>query len=369
MNQIVFCTDGIFPYLVGGMQRHSRLLIEELSKRSSLIIHVIHPHPEIIFNKSNIIEHRIIPIDVKRNYILESYKYSKRVYAIIRSLNANLPIYSQGLSVWYGASTLKSRLIINPHGLEPFQARKIKDRFYAFFFKRIFLKLFNNAAHVISLGGNLTQILNNYKIKGVIEIPNGVNLPATESTVSFPNTDLPIKFIFVSRFVFNKGIADLVNVIDKLNKSGYSDKLFFNLVGNGPLYLETLNKTKSMKNVKLHGNVSDDELNLLYQESHVFILPTHFEGMPTVVLEAMARKLPIIVSNTGATKTMVSKENGYIINPGNETELYNVILEFYQLPIEKKVLLSKHSFERVKNNFTWEKVARIHEDLFSTINN
>ena len=45
--QLLFITDGIFPHAIGGMQRHSRLLIEELSKNAELEIIVIHPHDSL----------------------------------------------------------------------------------------------------------------------------------------------------------------------------------------------------------------------------------------------------------------------------------------------------------------------------------
>ena len=42
--QVVFCTDGIFPHAVGGMQKHSKLLVEELARMNLLDLVVIHPH-------------------------------------------------------------------------------------------------------------------------------------------------------------------------------------------------------------------------------------------------------------------------------------------------------------------------------------
>ena len=51
-KQVVFCTDGIFPHAVGGMQRHSTLLIEELAKSGRFSIVVIHPHNAPVFNQS-----------------------------------------------------------------------------------------------------------------------------------------------------------------------------------------------------------------------------------------------------------------------------------------------------------------------------
>ncbi|MEZ5068722.1 MAG: hypothetical protein R2847_09625 [Bacteroidia bacterium] len=44
--QVVFCTDGVYPQLVGGIQKHTRLLVEELARTNELDIVVIHQHHE-----------------------------------------------------------------------------------------------------------------------------------------------------------------------------------------------------------------------------------------------------------------------------------------------------------------------------------
>ena len=99
--KIILCTDGIFPYNIGGMQRHSRLLIEELAKNKQLDLIVIHPHKEKVFSSElGVKEISIKPIVPNKNYLLECYRYSKRVFGIICDYPEYI-VYSQGLSVWY----------------------------------------------------------------------------------------------------------------------------------------------------------------------------------------------------------------------------------------------------------------------------
>ena len=57
--KIAFCTDGIFPHSIGGIQRHSTLLLRELSNYQDLEIHVLHPHDFEVFQDVNLIEHFI----------------------------------------------------------------------------------------------------------------------------------------------------------------------------------------------------------------------------------------------------------------------------------------------------------------------
>ena len=127
------------------MQRHSRLLIEYLAKNKSIELIVIHPHEEKVFAvDSDIHEFSVKPIDTRKIYLLECYRYSRRVYKIINEHPRHI-IYSQGLSVWYNIKKITWRLAINPHGLEAFQVISFKEKLTAVPFKIIFKYLFNHA--------------------------------------------------------------------------------------------------------------------------------------------------------------------------------------------------------------------------------
>ena len=98
--KIAFCTDGIFPHSIGGIQRHSTLLLRELSNYQNLEIHVLHPHDFEVFQDVNLIEHFIKPIQISRNYLLETYKYSQRIseeldrikFAICLDIHCHFPL-------------------------------------------------------------------------------------------------------------------------------------------------------------------------------------------------------------------------------------------------------------------------------------
>ncbi len=363
--KLAFCTYGIFPHMVGGTQRHSRLLIEELSKYDIEIV-VFHPHEEKIFTEySNVVEIYIPDIDKNKNYLTESYKYSKRIYNYLKDMPEHI-IYSQGLSVWYGIKQLENTTIVNPHGLEPYQAISIKDKLIAVPFKKIFNYIFRNANYVISLGGGLSDILKRIiKEQKIIVLPNGVNLPKSYDPI-VKNTDI-IELLFVGRFASNKGIDLLLQAATELNNEGFSDKIIYNLAGQGPLW-ETLQRKYNLPNIIFHGLVSDDKLSNLYKTNHIFVLPTLFEGMPTVVHEAMTHHLPIIVSNVGATAEQVDEANGYLIERNNKQALKDAIIDFIKLSPENKKKMGEASLQKIKNNFLWKVIAKKHYNLFMKIN-
>ncbi|MFL5763735.1 MAG: glycosyltransferase family 4 protein [Bacteroidia bacterium] len=359
--KVIFCTDGIFPHDVGGMQRHSRFLAEYLAKSGKVELTVIHPHPENVFESAlGITELRIQPIDKKKNYLLECYRYSKRVNALLLQYPEHI-VYSQGLSVWSGIKKVAPRLIVNPHGLEPYQAISGKDKAAGIPFRMIFNYIFSNAARVVSLGGKLTNILekNIKNTKKIIELPNAVVLPPVNPKVF----NQQIRCLFVGRFAGNKGIHILIEAIKQLNEEGYGDKMIFNLGGKGPLF-EHYSTSSQYPNLNYLGFISDEQLFELYRSNDLFVLPTLFEGMPTVVLEAMSYGMPVIVSDVGATSVQVDVSNGYLIRRNDVDVLKDALKKFYALDASQKEKMSEASRRKIEKQFTWEKVAEAHVQEF-----
>ena len=359
---VCVCSDGIFPHAVGGIQRHTRLLVEALAEYSDLRIRVLHPHSgvEIFDTFSNVQEIYVPPRPKKKQYLLECYDYSKNVLKILQQHPRSL-IYSQGLAVWAGIEKVSDRLIINPHGLEAYQAIGVKNKLISIPFRIVGNHIMKHARYIVSLGGRLTDILErHFGREKVIVLPNAVNVPPKPEPKPF---SLPLRCVFVGRFSFNKGIHILLEAAKVLNKRGFEDSFVFDLIGTGPL-LEKFRTMYSLDNVNFLGSVSDERLASSYRESAVLILPTLFEGMPTVVLEAMSHGTPIIVTDVGATRELVDAKNGFIIKKGSVSSLVETLLTFYRMSIEDKKNLAFHSRLKIEERFTWEAVAKEHRILF-----
>jgi len=366
-QKIFFCTDGVFPHAIGGMQRHTALLLEELGKINDADYFVIHPHDKNVFDpKFGIAE---FPLNYKfeGNYMKACYDYSKLIYNILKEKQPDV-IYCQGFSVWYGLKEFASRLIVNPHGLEPFQTHNLTSKIKTAPMRMLERYQFKHAAKVVSLGGRLTDILKEETTnprKQIVVLPNAVNITPKVKR-SFDKEVLQL--LFVGRFAFNKGINILMGAVKELNNEGYKNRLHFNIVGKGPLY-EQYVKEYDFSNVTFVGFADDDKLAALYRENDLFVFPTLFEGMPTVVLEAMMGGMPIVVSDTGATCELVNSQNGYLIESNNVRSLKWGIQSFYQLTPSERLELSEASYSRVMEKFTWPAVAQKHIELFNSFRN
>ncbi|MBK8497412.1 MAG: glycosyltransferase family 4 protein [Flavobacteriales bacterium] len=365
--RIALCTDGVFPQAMGGMQRHSRLLAEHLAAHADIELTVLHPHPTLVFDPDlGINEVYIKPIDERRFYLRELYTYSGRVAQALDGIPADV-ILSQGFCVVKGIERFSHRLIIHPHGLEMFQGLTRRDRIVGAPFRSGLKHIVRHAAVTISLGGKLTPLLQGM-VSGtggrVAVLPNAVEVPS--SPWAYPEDGGTLHILFVGRFAFNKGIDVLLAVASRLLTEGHGDRFRFILAGDGPERAR-MEREGLPANVQLVGKVDDAQLNTLYAECHALLLPTRFEGMPTVVLEAMARARPVLVSDVGASAELVDASNGYLLPPGNAAALHDALLQFADRSQQERTTMGRAGYARALARFSWPAVTAGFVALFRQV--
>ena len=108
------------------------------------------------------------------------------------------------------------------------------------------------------------------------------------------------------------------------------------------------------------GTVKDTNmLQQLADECQVLVCPSYSEGMPNVIMEAMARGLAIIATDVGAVADMLDVKNGWLIAPGDTDQVMNAMKNALELPAAKMEQLGKASIEKVKANFLWQNIAKV----------
>jgi glycosyltransferase involved in cell wall biosynthesis len=366
---VAICSDGVFPEAIGGMERHTRLLTETMARlRPDVQITVIHTHPgkTMFAGIPNVDERTIAPKQGRRQYLLECLELSDRFARVLRTLPDAI-VYSQGICVVRHIREFSDRLVVNPHGLESFQTLSLRDWAKTTPFRMVQRRTFRGARHVVSLGGRLTDILRR-ECPGqdkVVVIPNGVAMPSP-SAKSTRSSALPLRLLFVGRLAPNKGVPDLLAAVDELARRGETAAFEVDIVGGGPL-LDELRGANRRTNVRYLGKVSDEHLEQLYAAADALVLPTLFEGMPTVVLEAMARSLPVLVTDVGATRELVDGSNGEIIPMRDPAGLADALQRLRSLGTEGRRRLGEAGATRAKGEFSWDRVARAHLQLFAAI--
>lgn len=168
-----------------------------------------------------------------------------------------------------------------------------------------------------------------------------------------------IYVLFVSRLLERKGLQDLLPSLKEVSTTTeriIGKKTVLHIVGEGPYHaqLESLIDELSIKDIVIfEGQKTKEEVIRFYQQADYFVLPSHWEGMPNVVLEAMASKLPIIMTECEGSRELI-KGNGYALSVNEFSE------KMIELGINEELRkkLGYKSREIVEKEFTWNKMAQ-----------
>ena len=334
--RLLFLTDGLSPFVLGGMQQHSTMLVKHLAP---LVDHVTvmhcgnlnEPPPDddevlqVLGNPSNVALFGVMFEDRGKwpgHYLRASDRLSQSFLLKSGDLSQYDAIYAQGLT---GSAFLKkhNRVMVNLHGLEMFQK---SYSFQEFIEKQLlrptFQGLIQKAWKNVSLGGNLARLLSNQGAaeNSIVTIPNAIESswisPERRKALTDTNTTSGNpRFVMVGRNEYRKGFHVLQRAMTHVKRP-----IELHLIGSWP------NWNANPHKVVHHGIVSDKKMVFdLLDQCDILVLPSLSEGLPTVVLEAAARGLKIIATNVGAMSDVMEKSD--LLTPGDEKMLAKALSE------------------------------------------
>lgn len=380
--RILLLTDGIDPFVLGGMQKHSTLLAKELHANGIelFVAHCVYPNLPVptdadiaaVLPPGCASQCFVFPssLPFPGHYILNSYRYSRTLYAAFEAQLSSFDlIYAQGFT---GLAFVGKKHIppvwVNLHGLEMFQPAFSFSEFLQKQLLRIPAKrLLRKADRLQSLGGKLTPLLSQLGVPSnkIVELGIGISAAWLREQEEITRPVSPV-FVFVGRYEQRKGLPVLYKALQILGKTdsqsghGLHPKVHF--VGPIPHSLRV-----EGEHLYYHGEVRDPEkLRAIVQSADVFLLPSLSEGMPTVILEAMSSGLAVIASDTGAVNVMVDEKNGVLCKPGDAQSLAVAIQNMYAWGPDTLYEMKRNSRQKVMQ-FLWEKVGKAHVAAFAAI--
>lgn len=175
-------------------------------------------------------------------------------------------------------------------------------------------------------------------------IPNGIKI-SKEITVE--DKFDTFTFLAVGRLESMKNHIELISITKKLIKK-YSFRII--IAGEGPLRQElekSIDENGLKDTIKLLGFRND--ILSLCQKSHVFIMPSLWEGLPVSILEAGSVKLPVITTSVGSIPSLIDEETGFIGNISLFPEFMEQTIIDYDTAKRKGVGLFKRIQEEYSN--------------------
>lgn len=198
-----------------------------------------------------------------------------------------------------------------------------------------------------------------------IVIYNGVDLN-TFVFKGYKPVDLAQKInaIIVARLKAVKGHTYLLEAMPMIIKK--YPNFILNIVGGGDLEDELKNQVKKMRlenNVIFWGEHSDVEK--IFANMDLFILPSLWEGLGIVLLEAQATGLPVLSSKIPGTSEVVENEKtGLLFEVKNSQAIYDSVDKLLSNPdLYKKIVENAHL--QVKEKFSLEKMVNEYEKLYT----
>ncbi len=133
-----------------------------------------------------------------------------------------------------------------------------------------------------------------------------------------PESDF-FEILCVGRLTQAKGQHVLIDAVDQLARQGRRVKL--RLVGDGPDGPSLRERARRLENpniVVFEGAVNQDNIRRLYEAADIFCLPSLAEGIPVVLMEAMAMEIPCVATHiTGIPELIRSGSEGLLVPPSD----------------------------------------------------
>lgn len=163
----------------------------------------------------------------------------------------------------------------------------------------------------------------------------------------------------VGRLVHLKGQSLLIRASAQLLARGIPTRV--TLVGDGPkrAELEELATWLGVgARIRFTGSVGQDHIRALYAAADVFCLPSMAEGLPVVLMEAMALAVPVVTTRImGIPELVEDGHTGLLVSPGNLDHLVEVLARILGDP-ELRAHLAAHGRTRVLEEFNVNESAR-----------
>jgi glycosyltransferase involved in cell wall biosynthesis len=167
-----------------------------------------------------------------------------------------------------------------------------------------------------------------------------------------------VNLLFLSRLEKRKGIYELLEAFKRLRTN--TDIKYTLTIGGDGFELDPMRaliQKEAIEDVQMKGFISGEEKKQAFMQAHIFVFPSHGEGMPNAVLEAMGFGLPVVTTPVGGVVDFFKDgENGCYTAINKPDELFGKISE---LASNHKLLteIAISNFKLAQSRFTSDIVA------------
>lgn len=284
-------------------------------------------------------------------------------------------VLPNGPIAWFLSKLIGIPYVVSLHGSDIYISNKNR------LFQTIAKLVFTSAALVTACSPTLMKSAQILGADGkVVLLPWGADpkifTPVLRNSNYRKSKGYPEKamiLLALGRMVYKKGFDILLDIWPVIIKE-YKD-VFLIIGGDGPIK-NALNKKihdENIHHVIIPGKIPWNDVPSLLANSNIFILPSirdqygNEDGLPTVLLEAMASGLPVVASAIGGIPLVVNHlHNGILVEPGDNMQLLEAVRLLLNDP-QRLEELAKNAREDVVHIYNWRNVASEFNNLFISI--
>jgi colanic acid/amylovoran biosynthesis glycosyltransferase len=176
-----------------------------------------------------------------------------------------------------------------------------------------------------------------------------------------------LTILMVGRLMPGKGLPILLEALRELGERGMAVRLV--VVGDGPARADAEALAARLgiaADVEFTGAVGQDEIRMRYAAADVFCLPSFAEGIPVVLMEAMAMELPVVATAImGIPELVTDGVHGRLVPPGRVDCLADALAELLADP-QRRAAMGRAGREQVLAAFDVRETARQLRQTFET---
>jgi len=200
----------------------------------------------------------------------------------------------------------------------------------------------------------------------VHRVLNGVDLSIRKAE---ENTSLKCRLLFVGNLVPEKGVRYLIEAMIKIFNSEKDVHLTFVGDGRERKKLQALVQKHGLDDaVDFVGAQSPDQVPIWMCQSDCLVLPSLAEGMPNVVLEAMACGLPVVASDLPGIREVVKEgETGFLLRTQDSNHLAEKLLEIVRNKPLRMRMGAKGRSLITEMELGWDQMAIRYQEVYQKV--
>jgi glycosyltransferase involved in cell wall biosynthesis len=262
------------------------------------------------------------------------------------------------------ATKLHMKSIVHIHGVMGDRGR-LSNLFQRLYIGAFGPYIFNKANELICLTIHDAETIERWGCppEKIHVIPNGVDVDKFRPS----GEEQPNLLLWCGRFIEQKGLKYLMEAFEIIVREKQHSQAKLALIGDGPLFpkiYELARKYRITDNIFFKGRLPRRRIPAIMNKASVYVLPSLREGMPYVLLEAMACGKAVVGSDIpGINDVITHMKNGILVPPRDSQSLAQAVLTL--LDDEKlRRKIGQKARELMVEKYSWDKITSRIEKVY-----